>query len=64
MFNQTDIDVLHCRQLQNKEQGNTLEQRVDSVIKDWEQKKRVCKSQTFGHEQNSVDQIMKVKIVQ
>ena len=52
MFNQTGIDVLHCRQLQNKEKGNTLEQRVDYVITGWEQKKRVCKPQTLDvHEQ-------------
>ena len=51
MFNQIDIDALHCKQLQNKEQGNTLEERVDDLIKGWEQKTTVCKFQTFGHEQ-------------
>ena len=25
--------MLHCRQLQNEEQGNTLEQRVDELIR-------------------------------
>ena len=51
-FNQMGIDALHCRQLQNKEQGNTLEQRVDNVIRGWEQKTRVCKCQTLDvHEQ-------------
>ena len=52
MFNQVGTDVLHCRQLQNKEQGNTLEQRVDDVIRGWEQKTKVCKPQTLDvHEQ-------------
>ena len=52
MFNQTGIDALYCRQLQNKEQGNTLEQKVDNVIRGWEQKTRVCKPQTLDvHEQ-------------
>ena len=52
MFNQTGIDVLHCRQLQNEEQGYTLEQRVDDIIRAWEQRKRVCKPQTHNvHEQ-------------
>ena len=30
--------MLHCRQLQNKEQGNTLEQIVDDGVRGWEQK--------------------------
>ena len=47
MFNQADIDVLHCRQLQNEEQGHTLEQRVDDVIRGLETKdKRVQTSDT------------------
>ena len=38
--------------LQHKEQGNNLEQRVDDIIKGWEQKTSVCKPQTFDvHEQ-------------
>ena len=48
MFSLTGIDVLHHRQLQNKEQGNTLEQRVDDLIRGWEQKTRVCKPQTLN----------------
>ena len=52
MFNQTGINVLHCRKLQNEEQGHTLEQRVDNVIRGWEQKTIVCKPQTHNvHEQ-------------
>ena len=52
MFNQTGIDALHCRQLKNKEQWNTLEQGVDNIIRVWEQKTRVCKPQTLDvHEQ-------------
>ena len=52
MFNQTCIDVLHCRQLQNEEQGHTLEQRVDNIIRGWEQRTRVCEPQKHNiHEQ-------------
>ena len=32
-FDQMHADVLHCRQLLNIEQGSTLEQRVDEVIR-------------------------------
>ena len=54
IFNQIGIDVLHCRQLQYEEQGHTLEQRVDDVIRGWEQKTRVCKPQTHNvHEQTA-----------
>ena len=43
---------MQCRQLQNKEQGNTLEQRVDDVIRGWKQKTKVCKPHTLNvHEQ-------------
>ena len=49
---QTGADALHCRQLQNKEQRNTLEQRVDEVIRGWEQKTKVHKPHTLHvHEQ-------------
>ena len=37
-------DALHCSQLWNKEQGNTLEQRVDEVIRWREQKTKTNKS--------------------
>ena len=37
-FDQMHADALHCRQLLNIEQGSTLEQRVDEVIRGWEQK--------------------------
>ena len=37
------IDVLHSRQLQNEEQGHTMEHKVDDVIRGWEQRTRVCK---------------------
>ena len=51
-FDHTCADVLHCRQLQNKEQGNILEQRVDEVIRGWEQKTKACKPHIFNdHEQ-------------
>ena len=54
MFNQTGIDALHCRQLQNKEQANALEQRVDDAIRGLDQKTRVCKPQTLNvHEQTA-----------
>ena len=32
-----------CRQLQNEEQGNTLEQRVGKVIRGWEQRTKAFK---------------------
>ena len=35
---QIHTDALHCSQLQNEEQGKTLEQRVDKVIRRREQK--------------------------
>ena len=38
-FDQKCADALHCRQLQNEQQDATLEQRVDEVIRGWEQKK-------------------------
>ena len=51
-FDQTCADALHCKQLQNIEQGNTLEQRVDEVIRGWEQKTKACKLCIFDdHEQ-------------
>ena len=51
-FNQTGIDVLHSRQLQNEEQWHTMEQRVDDIIRGWEKRARVCKPQTHNvHEQ-------------
>ena len=44
--------MLHSRQLQNKEQGTTLEWILDDIIKGWEQKTRVHKPQTLNvHEQ-------------
>ena len=42
-FDQMCADALHCRQLQNIEQGNTLEQRVDEIIRGWEQKTKAHK---------------------
>ena len=43
---------MHCRQLQNKEQGNTLEQKVDEIIRGWEQKTKVHKPHMLNvHEQ-------------
>ena len=51
-FGQTSADALHCKQLQNIEQGNTLEQRVDKVIRGWKQKTKACKPHIFDvHEQ-------------
>ena len=51
-FDQTCADALHCKELQNIEQGNTLEQRVDEVIRGWEQKTKPCKHHIFDdHEQ-------------
>ena len=63
-FNQTVIDALHSRQLQNKEQGNTLEQRVNDVIRGWEQKTRVCKPRHSMSMNKQCGQIIKAKIVQ
>ena len=39
-FSQTGIDTLHCRQLENKEQGNTLNKKVDNVMRGCEQKNK------------------------
>ena len=51
-LDQTSADALHFGQLQNKEQGNTLEQRVDNVIRGLEQKTKVHKAHTLDvHEQ-------------
>ena len=51
-FDQMHADALHCRQLQNIEQGDTLEQRIDEVIRDWEQKTKPHKLCIFDdHEQ-------------
>ena len=44
--------MFHCRQLQNKEQGNTLEQRAGEVIRGREQKTKVNKLHMLNvHEQ-------------
>ena len=48
-FDQIHADALHCRQVQNKKWGNTLEQIVDEVIRGWEQTKRTCKPHNFDH---------------
>ena len=42
-FDQMHANVLHCRQLLNIEQGSTLEQRLDGVIRGWKQKTKAHK---------------------
>ena len=46
-FGQTGADALHCRQLQNKEEGSPLEQRVDDIMRGWEKETKVHKPHTL-----------------
>ena len=61
-IDQASTDALCCRQVQEKEQGNTLEQRVDEVTRGWEQKTKAHKPCTVDANEQC-GQIMKVKTV-